>query len=189
MSEPTNEQMMIEQLRIEPLSATDPEIGRALWLLEGARRRLRRTLADLDESLLDWEPYPGGNSIGTLLYHIAAIEIDWLFCEVLEQEFPAEVQAMLPYPVRDESGRLFPVTAVSLTTHLQRLDTARQLLLDVYANLTLADFRRARTLPQYHVTPEWVLYHLTQHETEHRGQIQEICAYFGATHFSQTDLP
>ncbi|MCA9947165.1 MAG: cyclic nucleotide-binding domain-containing protein [Anaerolineales bacterium] len=82
-----------------------------------------------------------------------------------------------------------PVTAVSLTTHLQRLDTARQLLLDVYANLTLADFRRARLLPQYHVTPEWVLYHLTQHETEHRGQIQEICAYFDATHFSQTDLP
>ena len=179
----------VEQLRLEPLPALDPAIGRALWQLEGARGRLKETLAILDETILDWEPYPGGNSVGTLLYHIAAIELDWLYCEVLEQEFPPDVQALLPYPVRDKTGRLFPVTAVSLTDYLQRLDTARQLLLDVYASLTLTDFRRARELPQYHVTPEWVLYHLTQHETEHRGQIQEICAFLSATHFPKADSP
>lgn len=167
----------VEQLRIEPLPATDPEIGRALRRLEGARGRLKEALAKLDPDWLDWEPYPGGNSVGTLLYHIAAIELDWLFCEVLEQEFSAEAQALLPYPVRDETGRLFPVTAVSLPDHWQRLNTARQLLLDVYADLTLAEFRRARQLPQYHVTPEWVLYHLTQHETEHRGEIGEIISW------------
>jgi uncharacterized damage-inducible protein DinB len=183
----TEKQAEVEQLRVELMPALDPEIGRALWLLEGARGRLKETLVKLDPDWLDWEPYPGGNSVGTLLYHIAAIELDWLFCEVLEQEFSAEAQALLPHPVRNETGRLFPVTAVSLPTHLQRLDAARQLLLDVYADLTLADFRRARHLPQYHVTPEWVLYHLTQHETEHRGQIQEIYAHLGATHFSQAD--
>jgi uncharacterized damage-inducible protein DinB len=189
MTNTSVEQSEVEQLRIEPLPAVDPEIGRALWLLEGARRRLKKALTDLDPAWLDWEPYPGGNSVGTLLYHIAAIELDWLYCEVLEEEFPPAVQALIPYPVRDKEGRLFPVTAVPLPDHLQRLDAARQLLLDVYASLTLADFRRARHLPQYHVTPEWVLYHLTQHETEHRGQIQEICTYLGATHFSQADLP
>jgi len=177
MTELSEKQTEVEQLRIEPLPATDPEIGRALRLLEGARGRLMETLEKLDLAWLDWEPYPGGNSVGTLLYHIAAIEIDWLFSEVLVQEFSAEAQALLPYPVRDKTGRLFPVAAVSLTDHLQRLDTARQLLLDVYADLTLADFRRARQLPQYHVTPEWVLYHLTQHETEHRGQIGEIITW------------
>ncbi len=188
MTNTPEEKLEVEQLHIDPLSAVDPEIGRALRRLEGARGRLKEALAKLNPDWLDWEPYPGGNSVGTLLYHIAAIEIDWLFCEVLVQEFSAEANALLPYPVRDETGRLFPVTAVSLSTHLQKLDTARQLLLDVYANLTLADFRRARQLPQYHVTPEWVLYHLTQHETEHRGQIQEICAFLGATHLPQTGL-
>jgi uncharacterized damage-inducible protein DinB len=177
MTELTENQAKVEQLRIEPQPATDQEIGRALRLLEGARGRLKETLTKVDPDWLDWEPYPGGNSVGTLLYHIAAIEIDWLYCEVLEQEFPAEVQALLPYPVRNKGGRLFPVTAVSLPDHLQRLDAARQLLLGVYADLTLADFRRARQLPQYHVTPEWVLYHLTQHETEHRGQIGEIITW------------
>lgn len=177
MSNLPEKQLKVEQLRIEPLQALDPQIGRALRRLEGARGRLKKALTKLDPAWLDWEPYPGGNSVGTLLYHIAAIELDCLFCEVLEQEFSAEAQALLPHPVRDETGRLFPVTGVSLPNHLQRLDAARQLLLEVYADLTLADFRRARQLPQYHVTPEWVLYHLTQHETEHRGQIGEIISW------------
>ena len=177
MADFSQEQVEIDYLSVEQTPAIDPAIGRAVWHLEAARGRLKWTLAELDEAMLDWEPYPGGNSIGTLLYHIAAIEIDWLYCEVLEQEFPPEVLSMLPYPVRDESGRLFPVTAVSLRDHLQRLASARQRLLDSYAQLTLADFRRARQLPQYQVTPEWVLYHLTQHETEHRGQIQEIVSW------------
>ncbi len=177
MSDAPQKETAVEQLNIAPMPAVDPAIGRALWQLEGARGRLKEALTKLDPDWLDWEPYPGGNSVGTLLYHIAAIEIDWLFCEVLEQEFPPEVEALLPYPVRDKDGRLFPVTAVSLPTHLQRLDTARQLLLDVYAELSLAEFRRARQLPQYHVTPEWVLFHLTQHETEHRGQIGEIISW------------
>jgi uncharacterized damage-inducible protein DinB len=177
MTNAPEEKVEVEQLRIEPLRAVDPEIGRALRRLEGARGRLNETLAKLDPEWLDWEPYPSGNSVGTLLYHIAAIEIEWLYCVVVVQEFSAEANALVPHPIRDETGRLSPVGGVSLPNHLQRLDAARQLLLDVYADLTLADFRRARQLPQYHVTPEWVLYHLTQHETEHRGQIGEIITW------------
>ena len=30
------------------------------------------------------------NTIGTLLYHIAAIELDWLHSEILEREFPGD---------------------------------------------------------------------------------------------------
>jgi uncharacterized damage-inducible protein DinB len=37
--------------------------------------------------------------------------------------------------------------------------------------MDLADFRRIRSLPEYDVTPEWVLHHLMQHEAEHRSQI------------------
>jgi hypothetical protein len=115
MTDLSTTETAVEQLRLEPLPALDPAIGRALWQLEGARGRLKKALNGMDETMLDWEPYPDGNSVGTLLYHVAAIELDWLYFEVLEQEFPPEVQALLPYPVRDEDGRLFAVTAVSLT--------------------------------------------------------------------------
>ena len=178
MTNSSTEMTDVEQLFVATLPATDPAIGRALWHLAGARARLKENLEKVDPSWIEWEPYPGGNSISTLLYHIALIETDWLCVEVLEQkEYPAMLQELLPYPDRDENGRLYQITGISLAEHLQRLDKVRHTLLDAYATITLDDFRRMRYFPQqYAVTPEWVLFHLTQHETEHRGQIQEIMA-------------
>jgi uncharacterized damage-inducible protein DinB len=33
-----------------------------------------------------------------------------------------------------------------------------------------------RIFPQYEVSPEWVLHHLSQHEAEHRGEIGSAIA-------------
>ncbi len=174
MNKQKKELLTKELLTIEIMPARKPEIGRFLWMLEAARGRLKRTLNGIDEQWLDWEPPYNGNSIGTLLYHIAAIEIDWLYTDVLQSEFPAAVIALLPFDVRDETGRLTAVPNTTLSQHIQRLDSCRAFLLDAFANMSPADFRSVRHLPTYDVTPEWVLYHLIQHETEHRGQIMEI---------------
>ena len=40
--------------------------------------------------------------------------------------------------------------------------------------MDLTDFRRARALALYDVTPEWVLHHLCQHEAEHRSQLGRL---------------
>jgi uncharacterized damage-inducible protein DinB len=104
-------------------------------------------------------------------YHIADIEADWLYVEVLEQPLPPEVVALFPYPTRDEQGHLTQVQGFSLEEHLRRLEIVRGLLLDVYQPMDLREFRRLRSLPNYDVTPEWVLHHLMQHEAEHRSQI------------------
>ncbi len=56
--------------------------------------------------MIDWCATERDNRIGTLLYHIAAIELDWLYVEVLEQEFPADLDALFRYDVRDAQGRL-----------------------------------------------------------------------------------
>jgi len=42
--------------------------------------------------------------------------------------------------------------------------------------MNIHDFRRVRRLPDYDVTPEWVLHHLTQHEAEHRSEIGALRA-------------
>jgi uncharacterized damage-inducible protein DinB len=84
--------------------------------------------------------------------------------------------ALFPYEVRDGQGHLTQVTGVSLEEHLQRLHVVRRLLLDVFEAMELAEFRRVRALPPYDVTPEWVLYHLMQHEAEHRSQIGALRA-------------
>jgi uncharacterized damage-inducible protein DinB len=83
-------------------------------------------------------------------------------------------ESLFPYDVRDDEGKLSAVSDVRLEDHLYRLDAARAVLLGSLQRMTIEEFRRQRRLATYDVTPEWVLYHLSQHEAEHRGQILEL---------------
>ncbi len=150
------------------------EIGHWLWALQDARKRTLEKLAEVPAAAVDWMPPHGESSIGTVLYHMALIEADWLYAEVLEQDYPASVNVLLPHEHRDAHGHLSKTEGTSLPDHLARLETIRGLLLEVYQPMTLEEFRRPRPLPGYDVTPEWVLHHLMQHEAEHRSQIDAL---------------
>jgi uncharacterized damage-inducible protein DinB len=156
------------------LAAREPEIGRWLWCLEEARGRTFQRLEGIGPSLVDWVAPEGGNSIGSILYHIAAIEADYLYADLLEQPFPQTVVELFPYEVREENGRLTPVHGFDLAWYMHRLDETRRLLLEAFRSMDLADFRRIRSLEYADITPEWTLYHLTQHEAEHRGELAAL---------------
>jgi uncharacterized damage-inducible protein DinB len=157
-----------------------PEIGRWLWALQDGRQLTKEALAGLNPQAVDWVPPAGGNSIGTLLYHLALIEADWLCVEVLEQEaYPAEVTTLLPYAARDERGCLTELPGGDLDAHLRRLDAIRDLVLAAFRGMSVEEFRRVRHLAAYDVTPEWVVHHLLQHEAEHRGEIALLRALAG----------
>lgn len=172
-------------LVVMPAAGGDPAIVRWLWALDDARQRTLTQLADFPPTYLDWIPPAGENSIGTLLYHIAAIEADWLSAEVREEvPFAPDLAALFPYDVRETTGRLSVVAGLTLAEHLARLATTRAELSRTFRALSLSDFRRVRTLPDYDVTPEWVLHHLMQHEAGHRGEmglIAALAAQAGAT--------
>jgi len=162
-------------LSVEPLATYEPTIGRWLWALEDTRRETKMALANINQSLLDWTPSQAENSIGTLLYHIGLIELDWLYVEVLENApWPQKLKELFPIEDRDEQRVLSVVRHVSLAEHLQRLDILREHLLASFREMSLEEFRRPRHFPDYDVTPEWVLHHLIQHEVEHRGHIQML---------------
>ena len=160
-----------DRLTIEPLPGYEPEVGLLLGMLEESRGRTKERLADLTDAELAWTPAPGFNSVGTILYHLALIEADWLFAGVLEQAFPPEAVALFPEGVRDEEGRLTIARGESLRASVARLDAVRAMVLASFRGMSLAEFRRVRSLPDYDVTPEYVLHHLMQHEAEHRGEI------------------
>ncbi|MCL4860974.1 MAG: DinB family protein [Caldilineaceae bacterium] len=153
--------------------AYPPEIGVWLLALEDARQRTKQALAGIAPAAIDFAAPCIDNTIGALLYHIAAIEADWLYADVLEQPFPEAMAAQFPHDVRDAAGRLTAVVGVSLDDHLARLDAVRATLMEAFHTVSVADFRRVRHFDAYDVTPEWVLHHLCQHEAEHRGQISE----------------
>ena len=156
----------------------EPEIGGWLWALEDTRRRTLTMLAGISAAVVDWFPpnmrENGENSIGTLLYHIALVEADWLYCEVLETEFPPAIVALFPHDIRDDQEHLTLIQGVDLADHLARLAVVRDHLLQIFQPMTLDDFCRVRHLPTYDVTPHWVLHHLIQHEAEHRGQMATL---------------
>ncbi len=93
---------------------------------------------------------------------------------MLEEEFSPDVDDLFPHNVRDELGKLTNVHGISLEGHLQRLDHVRASLLGTYREMSLAEFRRSRSVEDHIVSPEWVIHHLIQHEAEHRGQIMVI---------------
>jgi len=54
------------------------------------------------------------------------------------------------------------------------LNKVRKKLLDNLLNMSTADFIKACSLPEYDVSPMYVIHHLMQHEAEHRSQIDWI---------------
>ena len=169
---------MREHRVAKSLPAREPEIGRWLWLLEEARGRTFQRIEQLDPALVDWAAPESDNSIGSVLYHIAAIEADYLYADILGQPYPQQLVELFPFDVREESGRLTPVRGFELSWYIQRLDRVRSMLLEALQVMDMADFRRARSLQEYNydITPEWTLYHLTQHEAEHRGELAALRA-------------
>lgn len=170
----------MKRLIIERVPDCDPVIGYWLGAIQEARSRTVRCLEGLPSAALDWTEECSLHTIGTLLYHIAAIEADWLFAEVLESGFPPDVEAILPYDVRDNQGMLTIVRGGTLDDYWERLSAVRQYLMTAFQRMSLDDFRRSRTLPEYEVTPEWVLHHLCQHEAEHRSEMAALRSRFEA---------
>lgn len=165
---------MRETKVITDLPGYPPEVGAALWRLEDSRRRTLEVLGEMPADYVDRDVE--GNSIGTILYHLALIETDWLFVEVLEQPYADDIQALLPADDRDRDGVLTLIRDETLEQHLARLAAIRARLLESFHGMTAEEFNRPRELPYYAVSPAWVLHHLSQHEAEHRGEIGSIIA-------------
>jgi uncharacterized damage-inducible protein DinB len=161
-----------ESLVMDAQLAKEPEISRWLWALQNTRLRTMRELEGVRPLMIDWSPGDDESSIGTILYHMADIEADWLYVEALGLEVPPQLMAdLFPHPTRDAQGRLTQVLGFSLEQHLSRLATVRNLVLAAYQSMELSEFRRVRSFRYYDVTAEYVLHHLMQHEAEHRSQL------------------
>jgi uncharacterized damage-inducible protein DinB len=152
----------------------EPGVAHWVWALEDTRQRTKSCLNGVTDEIIDWIPSAGGNSIGTLLYHIVAIELSYLFEDILEIGWSEELEPLIIYDVRDDQGKLTVVHGEDLEDHLDRLDAGRELFLSAMREMTPADIQRPRLIEDYEVTPEWVFHHLIQHEAEHRGQIAEL---------------
>jgi uncharacterized damage-inducible protein DinB len=161
------------EMTVSPLLGYPLSWGAAMWEMEDTRRRTLEAVDGLDQGLLDGVLPGGDNSIGSLLYHLAVIEADWLYADILTVDYPEWMTAEFPKDARDHNGRLTK-PAATLEGHLRRLAVERSHFLAELTGLPDADFTRPRQSESGVSTPQWVVHHLNQHEAEHRGQIQTI---------------
>lgn len=162
-----------EILSVSSLPGYEAEIGRWIWCLEDVRSQLIAKLSGISQYQLD-RKLEGRQSIGTLLYHIAFVEAGWLFGEVIgTEEWDPEISAL--FPVEGwTNGKLTHFEGESIQDHFSRLEKVREVFLSIFKAMTKEDWREARILEDYDVTPEWVVYHLIEHESHHRGQIFQL---------------
>jgi hypothetical protein len=155
----------------------DPEVGRWLAALEDSRDRTLKELQGVTPDMVDWYPDAPLNSIGSLLYHIALIEADWVATEMLGLDEPPELAALLPWPDREPGDgahtdrHLSRIDGQSLEQHLERLASIRRWALEHLAPMTSGDFHRVRPFPEYDASADWAMHHVLQHEAEHRAHI------------------
>jgi uncharacterized damage-inducible protein DinB len=160
-----------ERLTLDPI-ADEPEVGRWLSAMEDCRRDTLKAVEGLVDSALGMRPPGSDNDIGSVLYHVALIEADWLLVDIFGEDVASSTQAaLLPFTDRDAAGQLTHVGGESLAQHLDRLAAVRAVLLDRLRPMREADFHRPRARPDYDVSPAWVIHHLLQHEAEHRSEI------------------
>lgn len=168
---------MGEVLEVTALSGYADAIGRWLWAMQAVRRKTLALVEGLDPATLDWQgPDGGDNAISSLLYHIALVEMSWLFMDVRGEELPPSVKSDFPYDMGSAQKGLTPVLGVSLDEHLVRLARSRSVFLGALREMTLDDWRRLRSPEDedYQVAPEWAVFHLVEHEAGHAYQISSI---------------
>ena len=162
-----------DQRLLVPLSGYPDEVGVWLSALQDARQRTLGVLENIEPAWLDFGTPGDVESISTILYHLAAIEASWLYEDILQVPLPGEIELLFPYDVRDENGKLTFVSE-SMADHLKRLEKVRDYFLHEFLNMTSDHFREIQSLPEYDVSPMYVVHHLLQHEAEHRSQINAI---------------
>lgn len=169
---------MMDRLTIQPVSCRADEIGRWLYALQQVRQKTRKLIEGASVEMLDWAgPDDDQNSIGTLLYHIAFVELSWIYLDTLQMEFPEHVQTLFPHQGWNDANELTVVRSLSVEDHVARLDASRQITFDLLIDMPLEEWHRPRPPvdgKDYVSTPEWVVFHLIEHEAGHAAQISSL---------------
>lgn len=163
----------MRELRVHLPDGVDQRVGEALWRLEDARKRTLAVIAGLSEERVNDPPAIGRNTIGSLLYHVAAIELDWLYADILQEPFPEGVEEWFPVDVRNQAGELSNVSE-PLARHAERMAWVRAQLVARISILPPEAMDEEHENDGTRSTPAWVLHHLAQHEAEHRGHIEML---------------
>lgn len=153
--------------------AKDHSIDYLLGIMEDARVTTLQQVFGISTQQLHWQYAPGWNSIGALLSHIAAIE-HYFRIEFVEKRSLTEDENRRWLPALD-MGEHLPklITGDPLEKYVDELQESRALMVDALRSLSFETF--VDRMDAYDGSNlAWALYHMSEDEIHHRGQISII---------------
>ena len=146
-----------------------PGIAKFFGMFQDNRRKLNRILEGVTDEMVDFTPKEENiESIGTLLYHIAAVEIGWIFYDIDKQELD-DNKWKYGFATRDEN--LKQLTGKGLQFYRDMLQDVRNQIFERFKKFSDDDLKRVVESEGENFTIEWIFFHLINHEAMHTGQI------------------
>ncbi len=166
---------MNRHFQVSPEVEFSERIGRYVAMLEDVRRRVRHYVDGLTPEQLSWHPNDRVESIGTVLLHIAAVEVSWIQEDICRIPM-SEEEWGIAFPIRLGIPQ---VSGEPLEFYLEKLNRTRAETREILTGLSDSDLDRVLSplepgdpnAPPTTYTIEWILYHLVEHEAHHKGQI------------------
>jgi uncharacterized damage-inducible protein DinB len=154
-----------------PSKEFHPIVAEYFAQMEELRSAVKEYVRDLTPEQLFWQPYEGGNSIGTLLLHLAGTEAYWVRERIGGEKLTREEWAeygMEDYPkLKSPEGK-------DVSFYFGKLDAMRERTRLALAKIKGSDLARPHQVEHegktYTFSVRWVLHHLVDHEAHHKGQ-------------------
>lgn len=179
--------MSEEAKRVVTLEREDelsPRVALLYSMMEKARERLLNRIESLSDVDIDYSPHGRSiETIGTLLFHIAAVEWSWIFEDIGGEEMDYEKWKQA-FPLREDIDQL---TGQRVEFYFDRLNEVRQEVLEWLKGIDDEELDRLIDLGHAEVSIEWVLFHLIEHEAMHIGQISVLSRMYDMTRVQATD--
>ncbi|UFU00237.1 DinB family protein [Radiobacillus kanasensis] len=164
----------MKELKIDKIEGFTPQIGHLVSQMNYVRKTTLEAVRDLTTYELDFLPSKDGNSIGALLYHMAAVEKGFQI-EIFDGRSPNEQEMAewgAPYSL-GEKGRE-DIKGYSLEFYISKLEEVRSRTLQKFANLNDDWLYENRLWDNHPSNNYFIWFHVFEDEINHRGQIRMI---------------
>ena len=129
----------------------------------------RKSLGELPDEALTWQPFTNGPSIGGLILHLTACEAFWLGQVAANKPTNNDDPAIAFDNEVDQYAPFWPIPpAQPLTWYYSIQDEQRQRSWDWVKAQPNPKYEIVG--PDYGVTYRWIVSHLLQHDSYHGGQ-------------------
>ena len=147
-----------------------PKIAELYGMLSETRIRLLEEVEGITQEQLDYSPnITKIETIGTLLFHIAAIEFSWIYEDIFKKEMDYE-EWKYAFALR-ESLDPPQVTGRPMSFYLDKLRDLREKVYETLQTMKDDQLQSIIESGTNKYTIFWILHHLNQHESLHIGQI------------------